>query len=59
MQIPDSMARIDAVKRTSFRQAYSLTNLTTQISSNNIKRTSVREAESLVNILEGIKLLCS
>ncbi|XP_033208981.1 protein FAM92A-A [Belonocnema kinseyi] len=48
MQVPDSMARIDAMKRTSIRQAYSLSSLASRFSSPRApKKPNLRAAESL------------
>lgn len=51
MRVPDSVARLDTVSRTSFRQAYSLTNLANRFVSSPVtsQKSSNREAESAVS----------
>lgn len=51
MRVPDSVARLDTVNRTSFRQAYSLTNLASRFASSPMtsQKSSNREAESVVS----------
>lgn len=51
MRVPDSVARLDTVNRTSFRQAYSLTNLANRFASSPMasQKSSNREAESVVS----------
>lgn len=51
MRVPDSIARLDTVNRTSFRQAYSLTNLANRFASSPVtsQKSSNREAESAVS----------
>lgn len=51
MRVPDSIARLDTVNRTSFRQAYSLTNLASRFVSSPVasQKSSNREAESAVS----------
>lgn len=49
MRVPDSVSRLDTVRRTSFRQAYSLTNLTSRFTSSpvTLQRSNDRTTESL------------
>lgn len=51
VRVPDSVARLDTVNRTSFRQAYSLTNLANRFASSPVtsQKSSNREAESAVS----------
>jgi len=55
MRVPDSVSRLDTVNRTSFRHAYSLTNLVNRFSSSptTLQKLANREAESAV----GLKIL--
>lgn len=50
MHVPDSVSRLDTVRRTSFRQSYSLTNLANRFvnSPMSLKKSVRRPAESLV-----------
>ncbi|XP_048508249.1 CBY1-interacting BAR domain-containing protein 1-B isoform X2 [Athalia rosae] len=61
MRVPDSVTRLDTVRRTSFRQAYSLTNLASRFTSSPIifKRPSNQPTESLVRYLIKIASLKS
>lgn len=58
MRVSDSAARLDTVGRTSFRQAYSLTNLATRFASSPVasQRLAGRGAESAVSGKTGIHL---
>lgn len=51
MRVPESVTRLDTVSRTSFRQAYSLTNLASRFASSPVtsQKSSNREAESAVS----------
>ncbi|XP_070164062.1 CBY1-interacting BAR domain-containing protein 1 isoform X3 [Polyergus mexicanus] len=55
MRVPDSVARLDTVNRTSFRQAYSLTNLASRFASSPMtsQKSSNREAESVDSVQTG------
>ncbi|XP_011268862.1 protein FAM92A-A isoform X2 [Camponotus floridanus] len=55
MRVPDSVARLDTVNRTSFRQAYSLTNLANRFASSPVtsQKSSNREAESVDSVQTG------
>ncbi|KAL6443142.1 hypothetical protein ACFW04_002829 [Cataglyphis niger] len=55
MRVPDSVARLDTVNRTSFRQAYSLTNLANRFASSPMasQKSSNREAESVDSVQTG------
>ncbi|KMQ89806.1 protein fam92a1 [Lasius niger] len=55
MRVPDSVARLDTVSRTSFRQAYSLTNLANRFVSSPVtsQKSSNREAESADSVRTG------
>ncbi|XP_015609979.1 protein FAM92A-B isoform X2 [Cephus cinctus] len=49
LRVPDAVSRLDTVRRTSFRQAYSLTNLAGRLSSSPaiVKKSTNRTVESL------------
>ncbi|KAK0160997.1 hypothetical protein PV327_009518 [Microctonus hyperodae] len=55
LNVPETISRLDTVRRTSFRQSYSLSNLTNRISSplTNIKKLSTKKSGSLDSIKIG------
>lgn len=58
MRVSDSGARLSTVRRTSFRQAYSLTNLASRFAASPMtsQRLANRGTESAVNIKSEIHL---
>lgn len=60
IRVPDSVARLNTVGRTSFRQAYSLTNLASRFTSSPVASQNVaanRETESAVST--NVETYCS
>ncbi|KAK0157858.1 hypothetical protein PV328_011548 [Microctonus aethiopoides] len=55
LNVPETISRLDTVRRTSFRQSYSLSNLTNRISSplTNIKKLSTKKSGSLDSMKIG------